>query len=179
MGSPEPDDTSTGAAELAAARDLGPSLAERSPAIEAQRTLPDDVVADLRDAGLFRLYVPRELGGPELDAAAGLAVIEEVARHDGAAGWCVMIAATTGLLAAYLPEPHASDLYLDPAAISGGFAAPVGHARVVDGGLSVSGQWQWGSGTRHCTAIGGGCLRVGDEGRPQPRAEGLVAPLVF
>ena len=38
---------------LADARSLGPSLAERSEVIEAARDLPDDVVADLRDADLF------------------------------------------------------------------------------------------------------------------------------
>ena len=40
---------------LPAARALGPSLAERSERIEATRTLPDDVVADLRNADLTLL----------------------------------------------------------------------------------------------------------------------------
>ena len=44
------------------ARELGPSIAERSERIEATRTLPDDVVDDLRSAGLFRFFVPAELG---------------------------------------------------------------------------------------------------------------------
>ena len=52
---------------LQSARDLGPSLADRSELIEATRTLPDDVVHDLRAAGLFRLLTPASLGGPELD----------------------------------------------------------------------------------------------------------------
>ena len=43
---------------LANARSLGPSLSDRAEAIETQRRLPKDVVSDLQDAGLFRLFVP-------------------------------------------------------------------------------------------------------------------------
>ena len=63
----------------------------------------DDVVADLTNAGLFRLLTPTDLGGPELDVATAIDVIAEVSRHDGAAGWCVMIAGTTSLMAGFLP----------------------------------------------------------------------------
>ena len=72
---------------LPAARALGPSLAERAERAETERTLPDDVVADLRDAGLFRLLTPTDLGGPEADVATASQVIAEVARHDGSAAW--------------------------------------------------------------------------------------------
>ena len=88
---------------LQRARALGPSLADRSERIEANRTLPADVVADLADAELFRLLTPTDLGGPELDVATAIDVIAEVSRHDGAAGWCVMIAGTTSLQAGFLP----------------------------------------------------------------------------
>jgi len=174
-----PGDEMTEHKFLVAARALGPSLAARSTKIEAARTLPSDVVADLRDADLMRLCVPGVLGGPELSPADVVSVIEEVAYHDGAAGWCVMIAATTSLLAAFLPPVHATEIYGDATSITGGFAAPVGRARPVDGGLEVTGRWQWGSGTQHCTWIGGGCLLVGSDGQPTPRLDGLAAPFVL
>ena len=43
----------------------------------------------------------------------------------------------------------------------------------------MSGRWQWGSGAKHCTTIGGGCLVVGARGQPEPRADGLAMPFVF
>ena len=89
---------------LQKARELGPSLADRSEQIETARTLPDDVVTDLTNAGLFRMFTPTSLGGPEADVATAIDVIAEVSRHDGAAGWCVMIAGTTSLLAGFLDE---------------------------------------------------------------------------
>lgn len=98
-----------------------------------------------------------------------LDAIETLAYHDGSTAWCGMIAATTGLTAARLPAPWAEHIYGDPAAVTGGFAMPAATAEVVDGGLVVTGRWQWGSGAHHCTWIGGGC-RV---------ADGRGAPFVF
>ena len=164
---------------LANARDLGPSIAARAEAIEAARTLPDDVVADLRGAGLLRLFVPADLGGPEADVHTGIDAIAEVSRHDGGAGWSVMIAGTSSLMAGFLPEDHARTIYGSPDSCTGGFAAPIGTARLVDGGLSVTGTWAWGSGTRHCTWIGGGTRLVDDDGAPLRRDDGLFAPFTF
>ena len=43
-----------------------------------------------------------------------------------------------------------------------------------EGGLRVSGRWQWGSGTKHCTWVGGGCRVVGPDGKPAARDDGLA-----
>ena len=164
---------------LAAARELGGSISARSAEIEALGTLPMDLVDEIRPTGAFRQCVPDDLGGPGVAATESLEVFEEFAYHDGSVGWCVAIASTTSLLASYLPDPHAGALFGDPGAIGGGFVVPRGKAVPTDDGLRVSGRWQWGSGTKHCTTIGGGCLVVGPDGRPQPRDDGLATPFVF
>ena len=158
---------------------MGALIRARSAEIESLGTMPMDLVDALRPTGAFRQHVPDELGGPGVTAAESLSVIEEFAYHDGSVGWCVAIASTTSLMASYLPDSHAEALFGHPGAIGGGFVMPRGRAVPVDGGLRVSGRWQWGSGTRHCTTIGGGCLVVGTDGRPEPRADGLTAPFVF
>ena len=43
-------------------------------------------------------------GGPEVDPVTLVDVLAAVAAGDGAAGWCAMIASTSGLMAAFL-EP--------------------------------------------------------------------------
>ena len=164
---------------LAAARNLGPQVRARSVEIEALGTLPLDLVDTIRSTGAFRLCVPDDLGGPGITVTESLKVFEEFAYHDGSVGWCVAIGSTTSVLASYLPDPHAGDLFGDPGAIGGGFVVPRGRAVPVDGGLRVSGRWQWGSGVRHCTTIGGGCFVVGADGRPEPRTDGLAVPFVF
>ena len=164
---------------LAAARELGGSISARSAEIEALGTLPMDLVDEIRPTGAFRQCVPDDLGGPGVTAIESLEVFEEFAYHDGSVGWCVAIASTTSLLASYLPDPHAGALFGDPGSIGGGFVVPRGKAVPTDGGLRVSGRWQWGSGTKHCTTIGGGCLVVGPDGRPEPLGDGLATPFVF
>jgi alkylation response protein AidB-like acyl-CoA dehydrogenase len=88
--------------------------------------------------------------------------IEAVARADGAAGWCSMIASTTASMAAYLPAATAEEIYGDPSSITGGVFAPngTGTTTTVDGrhGFAVTGRWAWGSGTQHCRWVLGGAL---------------------
>ncbi len=146
---------------------------------ESLRRLPDELAEGLRAAGFPRAMVPAELGGGERTIAEAVDAIERLAYFDGATAWCGMIAATTSLLSGHLSESWAETIYGDPGAHTGGFAAPVGRARAVGDGLEVSGRWQWGSGTHHCTWIGGGALVVDDEGRPAPLADGTVAPFVL
>lgn len=159
--------------------ELGRDADARASEIEELRRLPDDVAAGLRRLGFGRAMVPAELGGGEWTIAEGIDAVERLAYHDGATAWCAMIAATTSLISGHLDEHWAETIYGDPNAHTGGFAAPVGRATQIDGGLSLSGRWQWGSGTHHCTWIGGGALIVDDQGAPAPLADGTVAPFVL
>jgi alkylation response protein AidB-like acyl-CoA dehydrogenase len=123
--------------------------------------------------------VPARYGGGEHHLQEVIDAIERLAYHDGSTSWCAMIAATTGLAAAYLPPEWAERIYGDPTAVTGGFAMPVGTATPAEGGLIVTGRWQWGSGTHHCSWIGGGCWITGSDGKPTPRPDGLLAPFVM
>ncbi len=164
---------------MAEIRQIGPAVAARSAAIESNGTLPSDVVDLIRPTGAFRMYVPDDLDGPGVNAWQSLEVLEELAYHDGAAGWCAMIGSTSSLLSSFLPDIYAKEIFGGRDSIAGGFAMPKGKATVVDGGLRVTGTWAWGSGTRHCTWVGGGCRLVDDNGEPAPRADGLSVPFVF
>jgi alkylation response protein AidB-like acyl-CoA dehydrogenase len=164
---------------LATARLFRDELRTRSVEIDEGRRLPVDLVRSLTDAGLFRFWVPEVYGGPEAPVLDGLDTFIELARHDAATAWCVFIANTTALLSAFMEPACASDVFGRPDAITGGFAQPMGRATCVDGGLRVSGRWQWGSGTQHCTHVGGGILVVDEEGRSAPRADGFRTGFAF
>lgn len=147
--------------------DLIAAVGARSDEIERGRRLPADLVGAMAEAGLFRMAVPRAYGGGEAHPAELLATIEDFARADGSAGWCVMIGATTGLLAAYLPEEAATEIYgRDENVVTGGVFAPKGFAQPVEGGYRVSGRWPFASGSEHCAWLCGGCTV---EGSPSPR----------
>ena len=115
----------------------GRVAASRAADTEALRRLPDDVAAAIVDTGLLRAWVPARYGGAESGPLEVLDAIEALAFHDGAAGWCAMIGATTALTAAHLPPEFAEQIYGDPAAVTGGFAMPAGTGRRVEGGLVV------------------------------------------
>ncbi|AKJ04388.1 alkylation response protein AidB-like acyl-CoA dehydrogenase [Archangium gephyra] len=153
---------------LAATRQLAPRVAARSEEIESARRLPADLANELAQAGLFRMVVPEAYGGLEMHPALVIEAVEILARADGSAGWCVMIGACTAMCSAWLPEPQARVIYGAPDVITGGVAAPLGRAELVEGGYRVSGRWAWASGSQNCRWLVGGAV-VTKDGVPQMR----------
>jgi alkylation response protein AidB-like acyl-CoA dehydrogenase len=157
---------------LAIARSLAPALRAAAADTERGRRLAPDAVAALRDAGLFRLCVPRDLGGLEASPREAIEVLEEVATADGAAGWCLMVAITSSLVAGYLDEPTARAIFGEPGAIVSGVFAPRGVAHIVDDGYRVTGRWPFASGCQHATWLLGGAVLL-DQGKPRISASGV------
>ncbi|MDX6639521.1 MAG: indole-3-acetate monooxygenase, partial [Solirubrobacteraceae bacterium] len=139
--------------------------------IERGRRLPDELVAALRESGLLRAGAPLEVDGLELAPGPALQAAEEVARGDASAGWCVSIAMTSSLLAAYLPADTRHELF-GRGQVAAGVWAPRGRARPVDGGVVVSGRWAFCSGITHADLLFAGCLVESNDGagseRPVP-----------
>lgn len=158
-------------ASIETARALGAEIGERSQEIESGRRLPLDLVDTLATADLFRLCVPRSLGGPEVDVQTLVDILETIAVADGSAAWCVMIGSTSALLSAYLPIEVAREIY-QPKTISGGVFAPLGRALATSDGYRVSGRWPFASGCQHCSWLMGGCV-VLEDGKPQLLGNGL------
>jgi alkylation response protein AidB-like acyl-CoA dehydrogenase len=143
---------------------LAAALCDRNDEIERARRLPEPFVRAFDEAGLFRLCVPRSLGGPELPLTELVRVLETLAAGDASAAWCAMIASTTSALAAWLEPAAARELFTAPHAVSGGVFSPSGRARRVAGGFQTDGRWSFGSGCQHCTTLLGGCIVMGENG---------------
>jgi alkylation response protein AidB-like acyl-CoA dehydrogenase len=149
MGSSETVETARAIARLAAGHaDEG----------EQARKLARPVVDALIEAGFFRLCVPRSVGGGEADVAALVAACEELARGDAAVGWCIAVMSTAGMVAAYIPEEEAGEIYGPADSVVGGVFAPRGRAVAEDDGYRVSGRWPFSSGVDHCDWLLGGCI---------------------
>lgn len=159
--------------------DVAAEAGARSTEIEELRRLPPDLVAKLVATGVFKLWVPKAYGGGEAHITALLDAIETCAYHDGSTGWCVMIGGSTGLNAGFLPPEWAQEIYGPAGAITGGFGMPSGTAMPVEGGMRVTGRWAWGSGTDHCTMIGGGVRVVDAAGAPAAMPDGTRAPFAY
>lgn len=138
------------------------TISARAADTERQRRLPADLAGELAEAGLFRMLVPKTLGGAEVDVATLFVALEQLGRADAATGWCVMIGGTTALISAWLPADHAREIWADANVITGGVFAPMGRA-VVDGDdYAVSGRWAWASGSANCRWLLGGAVILDD-----------------
>jgi alkylation response protein AidB-like acyl-CoA dehydrogenase len=123
------------------ARDLGPVIREHSAQAERERRLPKPVIDALNHAGLTRAFLPRKLGGLELDPLTYLRVVEELAAHDSAVGWLMMVANGGCWFAGRLPARTAQEMFRDPddCIVATAFQPPMA-ATPVDGGFRLDGQ---------------------------------------
>jgi alkylation response protein AidB-like acyl-CoA dehydrogenase len=161
----------SGENEIAAvARRIAGAAHQMSSEIDSGRRLPEHLVALLRDSGLLRAGAPMEVAGLELPPGVALLCAEELARGDASTGWCVSIAITSSLLAAYLPASGRDELFGDGRGVAAGVWAPRGKGRSVDGGVVVSGRWAFCSGISHADVMFAGCL-IDD--RPVPAVVAL------
>lgn len=154
---------------LTAARELAPKLSARAQEAEQLKTLPADLVEEARRAGLFRLALPRALGGLELAPAKLVEVVEELARADGSAGWTIMIGNGSAFLAWLDPAVAAELTGGRDDLIAGGVFAPFGKLTPDGAGkFGLNGRWSFCSGSPHSDLFFSGA-HVFDGDRPRMR----------
>jgi len=156
---------------IARARALTPLLAAAAPRIEEERALPADVLDALHAAKMFRMLLPRSLGGAELDLETFFQVICVVAEGDASTAWCMVQNSGCSLAAAYMAPEAARKVFGDPRAVlAWGFATGASCRAVpAPGGWKLSGTWGFGSGNRHSSWLGGHCQLAGEGGETAER----------
>src|SRR5947207_14911617 len=112
-----------------AAKGLAPQIQASAEESERSRRLSLPLIEAMAQAGLFRLWIPRQLGGEETDPMTLVRVVEEVSQADGAAGWCMAIGGEYGAFGGYLPANAAREIYgSDPHVRTAGVFRPFGDA---------------------------------------------------
>src|ERR1700675_1359430 len=169
---------------VASARALAPVIAAAAPRIEANRELPPDLVGALHDARLFRMLVPRSLGGEEISPVEFVQAIEEIAKADASTAWCIAQTSVCSTVAKCLKREIAEEIFKkNPRGVlAWGPSAMKAKAIVEKGGFRVTGTWPFASGSRHATWLaahcrvydGDGQLRHDDDGNPVEKT--LVVP---
>lgn len=159
------------AAFVKAARALAPAIRAVRADIERERSLPAPLVEQMAEQGFFALWLARALGGPELTIADFVRIIGELARADGAVGWCATVAAGYSRLSGFLAEAVAREIFGDGRTIMAGTINPTGKAATAPGGFRVSGRWAYGSFIAHSRWTIGNCI-VHDGETPRRGADG-------
>ncbi len=160
-------------------RALAPSIRAAADEIEKAGRLTDEIVYALKQADVFGMAIPTEMGGPEADPMTQLEIVEALSIADGSVGWVAMIGSDGGYYAAHLSAEAADEIYADPNAITASTLVPRGQARHVEGGYRVSGKWSFGSASLHAEWFVGGCLVVDDDGPVKTSAGHPTVRMMF
>ena len=158
---------------LNAVREIEPILRQHAATAERDRRLATPVAKAMQEAGLYRLWRPKPLGGFEVDPVGAFRILEEVARIDSAAGWNLQLSTAFDVFGPWYDDQVAKEIF-GPDAILGGAFNPTRKAVPVERGYRVSGRTPFVSGAHQDTVFFGlanifddGEMRVGPNGIPQ------------
>jgi alkylation response protein AidB-like acyl-CoA dehydrogenase len=140
---------------LQAIGEIAPRICQRRDEFDRLRRLPDDIFEALADAGLFRLWLPRAVGGPELSPFQFMSVVEALSALDGSVGWLIGNGGGMSRIGGYVHRDVAQAWFSNPRTFVAAATGAVGTATPVKGGYRVSGRWPFGSGAHHASLFMG------------------------
>ena len=150
-----------------AVRKLLPMIRSSAERIEADRELPRPLFEALADAGLFKLLIPHNVGGPETDLPGYVQLLEELGKADASTGWVVNQCAVFATYAARIPREVARSIWIDtPRSIVANTPAATARAVAVPGGYRVTGRQGFSSGCRHAAWLAARALIL-EKGQPR------------
>jgi 3-hydroxy-9,10-secoandrosta-1,3,5(10)-triene-9,17-dione monooxygenase len=130
------------------AQELLPVLRGRAARCEELRRVPDESLRDFHDAGLFRVYQPRRIGGPELEFTTVVTFGALLARACASSAWNWINFAVHHMILGMFPKAAQDEVWgksLDTL-IASSFVFPAGKAKKVKDGYVLSGRWPFSSG---------------------------------
>jgi 3-hydroxy-9,10-secoandrosta-1,3,5(10)-triene-9,17-dione monooxygenase len=139
---------------VARADELRPWLIEEQAATEERAFYSEDVHEAFREAGFYRLHVPRRYGGLEQSITAFYRVMMAVSRGCPSTGWMLSLGAGHAQQAAAFYPLEAQDAFFGDEGhfvASASFAYENALATPVDDGYLVRGTWHFCSGVPYAT----------------------------
>src|SRR5688572_11851895 len=147
---------------------LTPALHQRAARTAELRRIPDDTIADLQAAGLFKLLQPARWGGFEVDPGLFFDVQIALAAACPSTAWVFGVVGVHSWQLALFPLAAQEDVWGDDAStlISSSYA-PTGKVERLEGGYRIRGRWSFSSGCDHCRWVFlGGMVPPEREGAP-------------
>ena len=153
---------------VARAKALTPQIEAAADECEKHRRVTDEVMAALHDSQMFRMMMPRSIGGGEAEPMQYTQVLETIASADASTAWCLGQALGCSFSSAYVDHDVALDIFGPKNAV---LAWGPGRGRSpttikVDGGYKSSGLWMFASGILHATWMGGHSTVCDGDGEP-------------
>ncbi|WP_206243603.1 acyl-CoA dehydrogenase family protein [Novosphingobium terrae] len=154
------------------------TIAARREEIDRLSHVPRDLVAQMKEVGIFRAGTPKCFGGDASSPADFLPMVEAIATADGSAAWVAAFGSANTYLAALPIETQRKIYETGPDQVFAGALYPVQPAKPAPGGWIATGRWRFASGCKGADWIGAGIATpsaAGDSDKPSlPRM--AVAP---
>ncbi len=158
---------------IARAAALAPVLRQRADETERLRRIPDSTIADLHEAGLWRVLRPERYGGYVTDFGVIVEVTSELARGCASTAWVYSnLVAHNWMLPMWPAGAEEAVWGENPNALIGStLVFPAGRLDPVEGGYRFSGRWPYASGVdaSDWIMLGAMAQRAGPEGKPAAR----------
>src|SRR6476660_5093053 len=158
-----------GVAELIErARKIGVVAREQALETEKRRHVSAEMIAQMRDAELFRILQPERFGGFEYGYDVFVEAVAAIAAGDGSIGWVYSLGAVHPWLFACYPDEAQQEVWSqDRDAIAAVSYAPTGKAVPDNGGYRLSGRFSFASGVDNANwGIVGGMLPLKEGPKP-------------
>ncbi|QEW00867.1 hypothetical protein F6J84_12635 [Microbacterium caowuchunii] len=148
---------------LEAAREMEPMLRAAEETIETERRVPAEITDALYENGIYRAFLPYELGGIESHPLEWLDAVEELSRVNGSVGWLCMLHSGTTFLA---PDVMRNLLEQDRWITASNVGRAGGKAVRVPGGYRISGRWPFTSGSPEANWLSGRSVLYDENDEP-------------
>ena len=150
------------------ARAMIPALKARARQCVAERNVPEETVAELKEAGFFRILQPRRYGGYEMHPNVFFNVQKIIAEGCMSTGWMYGVVGCHPFELALFDDQAQREVWGDdPDMLASSSYQPVGKVERVEGGFRLSGHWGFSTGSLHCGwVLLGAMVPPAEEGAP-------------
>lgn len=159
------------------AKAMIPKLKERAKQCTAARNVPDETVAEMREAGFFRILQSKHHGGYEMHPNVFFGVQKLLAEGCMSTGWIYGVLGCHPYQLALFDDRAQQDVWSENSEmlVSSSYQ-PVGKVERTEGGFFLSGHWGFSSGSVHCGWVLLGALVPPEKEGDPPEMRTFLVP---
>jgi 3-hydroxy-9,10-secoandrosta-1,3,5(10)-triene-9,17-dione monooxygenase len=145
-----------------------PTLKARAKQCVADRNVPAETIAELKQAGFFKILQPKRYGGYEMHPNVFFDVQKLLAEGCMSTGWMFGVVGCHPYELALFDDKAQKEVWgEDPGVIVSSTYQPVGKVEPTEGGFYLSGHWGFSTGSTHCDwVLLGALVPPSEEGGP-------------
>lgn len=136
---------------IARARAMIPALKARARQCTLGGNVPAETIAEMQEAGFFRVLQPGRWGGYEMHPNVFFEIQKALAEGCMSTGWVYGVLGCHPFELALFHDQAQADVWgADDAMLVSSTYQPVGKVELAEGGFHLSGRWGFSSGSKHC-----------------------------